>query len=311
MAKIDDVVQGVHQPQAGGSRTRGRGEEGHGRPRRPKQIDCFVSGVDITAGSDWRREIRSRLAKSHLLLLLFTAPTKNWDWCLYETGLYTRFDLTEPRSVVCLFDPGQASPSPLADLQGVPVDVDKAPRLPGFVVPPGHGRFPTTGAAGRWRPRSRPIRWRRRLVPSSRAFRRSGSASTHYPCHRLVLSFSESDDMAKGIPESARVVVGPNDTTEYTMSLFDLGGGERHAELGRSVGGRGRDKSGMAKELDTHFLLALKEELFRPSRPHALRRQEPGSGAALPSDPLQHLARAPGRAACRTAPPGPTSGPAP
>ena len=84
-----------------------------------------MSGVDITAGVDWRREIRSALAESHLLVLLFTAPTKNWDWCLYETGLYTRFDLTGPRSVVCLFTPGQGSPSPLADLQGVPVDIDR------------------------------------------------------------------------------------------------------------------------------------------------------------------------------------------
>ena len=51
-------------------------------------IDCFVSDVDITAGTDWRREIRSALARSHILLLLFTAPAKNWDWCLFETGLY-------------------------------------------------------------------------------------------------------------------------------------------------------------------------------------------------------------------------------
>jgi TIR domain len=82
----------------------------------PELIHCFVSGVDIAAGVDWRREIRSVLAESHLLVLLFTAPTKNWDWCLYETGLFTRFDLADPRSVVCLSAAGQGSPSPLADL---------------------------------------------------------------------------------------------------------------------------------------------------------------------------------------------------
>jgi hypothetical protein len=91
----------------------------------PELIDCFVSGVDITAGMDWRRQIRGVLAKSHLLVLLFTAPSKNWDWCLFETGLYTRFDQTEARSVICLFSPGEASPSPLADLQGVPATADK------------------------------------------------------------------------------------------------------------------------------------------------------------------------------------------
>src|SRR5258708_13668259 len=95
---------------------------------RPKLIDCCVSGIDITAGMDWRRETRSVLARSHLLVLLFTAPSKNWDWCLYETGLYTRFERAEKNqvsSVVCLFSPGQASPSPIADLQGVPVQADK------------------------------------------------------------------------------------------------------------------------------------------------------------------------------------------
>jgi hypothetical protein len=104
-----------------------------GLAHRPKQIDCFVSGVDITAGTDWRREIRSRLATSHLLLLLFTEPSRNWDWCLYETGLYTRFDKLEKNdvsAVVCLFHPSQASPSPLADLQGVPASTDK---LRGFL----------------------------------------------------------------------------------------------------------------------------------------------------------------------------------
>ena len=88
-------------------------------------IDCFVSGADIPAGVEWRREIRSALAKSHALVLLFTEPSKNWDWCLYETGLYTRFDRNEARAVICLFSAGGASPSPLADVQGVPADASK------------------------------------------------------------------------------------------------------------------------------------------------------------------------------------------
>jgi hypothetical protein len=90
-----------------------------------KAITCFVSGHDITAGADWRREVRGALARSHMLVLLFTAPSKNWDWCLFETGLYTRSDNTDIRAVVPLFHPGQASPSPLADLQGVPAKADK------------------------------------------------------------------------------------------------------------------------------------------------------------------------------------------
>jgi hypothetical protein len=96
------------------------------------------------------------------------------------------------------------------------------------------------------------------------AFRRSGSASTYYPCHRLVLSLSESDDITKGIPESARVMLGPNGTSGYTMSLFDLAGGtgkRTWGDLLRAVHGT---EAAWRRELDSHFLQALNEQLFSP-----------------------------------------------
>ena len=230
---------------------------------KPERIECFVSGVDITAGMDWRREIRSALGKSHLLLLLFTAPSKNWDWCLFETGLYTRFDRTDAHSVVCLFSPGEASPSPLADLQGVPAAPDKV------------GAFLDSLCRRTWEMSDD---WRRgALVPEIEAhqveaaaraiveaFRRSGSASTYYPCHRLVLSLSESDDITRGIPESAQVMLGPNSTSDYTMSLFDLAGGtgkRTWGDLLRAVHGT---EATWRRELDAHFLQALDEQLFLP-----------------------------------------------
>ena len=53
------------------------------------QIKTFVSGSNLVAGSDWNAEIRSQLMESHLLLLVFTQPSNNGDWCLYEAGLFT------------------------------------------------------------------------------------------------------------------------------------------------------------------------------------------------------------------------------
>jgi hypothetical protein len=230
----------------------------------PELIDCFVSGVDIPAGVDWRREIRSVLAKSHALVLLFTAPSNNWDWCLYETGLYTRFDENDVHSVICLFSPGGASPSPLADLQGVPADSSKV------------RAFLDTLCRRTWEVSDD---WHRGALAAditerkldkaasaiADAFRRSGSASTYYPCHRLVLSLSEDDDITRGIPEKARVLVGPNDTSGYTLSLFDLAGGEpatrTWGDLLQAVGGT---EAAWRRELDSHFLLALDEQLFPP-----------------------------------------------
>ena len=229
----------------------------------PGLIDCFVSGIDIMAGMDWRREIRGALARSHLLVLLFTTPSKNWDWCLYETGLYTRFDMTEVGSVVCLFSAGQASPSPLANLQGVPAETDKVRAFLDLFC------RKTWKICDDWRrgalaPEIAPKTVETAARTITEAFRRSGSASTYYPCHRVVLSLSESDDIASGIPESAQVVEGPSDTAGYTMSLFDLasGTGKRTwGDLLRAVQGTTAD---WRRELDSHFLKALHEELFPP-----------------------------------------------
>jgi hypothetical protein len=60
------------------------------------------------------------------------------------------------------------------------------------------------------------------------------------------------------------VLEGPNDTTDYTMALFNLGSGtgpRTWGDLLRAVQGA---KAEWRKELDSHFLLALKEELFSP-----------------------------------------------
>jgi hypothetical protein len=236
----------------------------------PGLIDCFVSGVDITAGMDWRREIRSVLARSHLLVLLFTAPSKTWDWCLFETGLYTRFDRTDVRSVVCLFSPGEAPPSPLTDLQGVPAAADMVRAFLDSLC------RRTWEISDDWRrgalaPKIASDQVEAAAHAIAEAFRRSGSSSTYYPCHRLVLSLSESDDITRGIPESARVMLGPNGTSGYTMSLFDLAGGTGERTWGDLLRAVHGTEAAWRRELDSHFLHALDEQLFSPieGRMHA------------------------------------------
>ena len=85
-------------------------------------LECFVSGRDIYPGDDWRERIRSELNRSNMLLLLYTEPTEDWSWCLYEAGLYTRLDrVRESPPVVCLYR-GAYRPGPLQNIQGVQVD---------------------------------------------------------------------------------------------------------------------------------------------------------------------------------------------
>jgi TIR domain len=227
----------------------------------PGHVDCFVSGVDITAGMDWRREIRTVLARSHLLILLFTTPSKNWDWCLYEAGLYTRFDKVGDAAVVCLFNPVDSSPSPLADLQGVPAERDKLRAFLELMC------LRTWELTDQWRlgalaPKIRAADLDASAESIALAFLRAGSTSTYYPCHRVVLSFSERDDIATGIPTTARVTEGQSGTSSYTMSLFNLAGGTVTRTWGDLLAGVDGLDAPWRAELDEHFLLALNERLF-------------------------------------------------
>ena len=212
---------------------------------------------------------QERPRQSHALVLLFTAPSKNWDWCLYETGLYTRFDRSEARAVVCLFSAGGASPSPLADVQGVPAEASKVRAFLDALC------RRTWEVSDDWR--------RGALAPEIATDDQVEAAALRH--YRGVPPFGVGFDVlpvpspgavvvrvrrlsAKGIPESARVMVGPNDTSGYTMSLFDLAGGEpaqrTWGDLLRAVDGT---EAALAPGLDSRFLQALDEEPAHRSRP--------------------------------------------
>jgi hypothetical protein len=229
------------------------------------RIDCFVSGLDISAGTDWRTEIRTALTKSHLLVLLFTAPSKHWDWCLYETGLFTRFDRAENRAVVCLFNPADSVPSPLANLQGVPAAKDK---LVAFLDQLSKRTWELSDdwRFGALQPDVTDDTLAAAADAIALAFDKAGSLSTYFPCHRIVLTLQETDDPSNGIPEAAQVREGPADTSSYTMSLFNLGGGTAQRTWGDLLRAADAEEEGWRKELDEHFKLALREQLFRSSR---------------------------------------------
>ena len=77
----------------------------------------------IGAGTEWAGEIVKAIRQTHLFLLLFTDSTVDWDWCMYEAGLFHGcFAENEKRRLVCLQSPYTllgAPPSPLARYQTV------------------------------------------------------------------------------------------------------------------------------------------------------------------------------------------------
>jgi TIR domain len=227
-------------------------------------IECFVSGVDIAAGADWNREIRSHLARSHLLVLLFTQPTQTWDWCLYETGLFTRFEHDDVTAVVCLFSPELGGPRPLANLQGVEARTETVTRFLTTLCKE------TWQVSDDWRlgavaPRVRPAQIDGAAAKIVRAFPRAARDDTaYYPCHRVVLDLRDIEEIADHIPEDARVLEGPGGTSGFTLSVFNLADGRRQLTWrDLLVAVDGLDAS-WRQQLDRRFVAAMNDELFTP-----------------------------------------------
>ena len=232
------------------------------------RIKCFVSGVNLTAGADWNAEIRSQLLVSHLLILLFTEPSKNWDWCLYEAGLFT--SLGEEHSVVCLYRAEDGSPRPLSNLQGVPVEPQAVQRFLTQLCEQ------TWLIAQKWRmgalhPKVDSARVAQLATTIVDAFpRRAATAPagplTHFPCHRVVLDLRQIDTITAGIPLDARVVEGEGATSTFTLSLFNLTQGLRSRTWGDLVEATDKERRSWLADLDFRFDAALKEQLFSPSK---------------------------------------------
>ena len=68
---------------------------------------------DIEPGEDWLVRLRKELKRANILLLLLTKPARDdFDWPLYEAGLFESLDEEDRRRVVCVYaDPGETSSS--------------------------------------------------------------------------------------------------------------------------------------------------------------------------------------------------------
>jgi TIR domain len=79
----------------------------------------FNIAENIPKGNDWSNWIKEKLSVSDILLLLYTDPTEEWDWCLYEAGLFTPLNSDDYRRVICIYAQDSDPPRPLGLLQGV------------------------------------------------------------------------------------------------------------------------------------------------------------------------------------------------
>ncbi|MEP7112106.1 MAG: toll/interleukin-1 receptor domain-containing protein [Ilumatobacteraceae bacterium] len=227
-------------------------------------VECFVSGANIGAGTDWNREIRESLKRSHLVVLLFTNPTQNWDWCLYEAGLFTRLDEEDVHAVVSLFHPEGSAPRVLQNLQGVPAGQSQLREFLESLCK-STWRVSDDWRKGPLNSRVRPEVLQAAAAQIEDAFPPSRSHATHHPCHRLLLDLSTASASSDGIPDDALVVEGPGATETYTLSLFQVASGERSRTWGELIAALDGADAPWRRQLDRRFAAALRGELFAPT----------------------------------------------
>jgi len=90
--------------------------------------EVFLS-ENIVRGADWRIEVKKQLATTDFLLLLYTDPDANWDWCFYEAGLFEDLkrhyspahlsgaDEDERFRTICLLSHAVDVPGPMQNFQ--------------------------------------------------------------------------------------------------------------------------------------------------------------------------------------------------
>jgi hypothetical protein len=74
---------------------------------------------EIPAGTKWRDFIVDHTATANWLILLMTDPDEDWDWCLFECGLFEAGIVSSADRLICLLPPRYKPPSQLSHFQAV------------------------------------------------------------------------------------------------------------------------------------------------------------------------------------------------
>ena len=74
-------------------------------------------GKEIT-GRKWREKIRASMREANWFILLLPDPSDDWDWCLFETGLFEAH-LTSADRLICIHHPDTKVPDQIEGYQAV------------------------------------------------------------------------------------------------------------------------------------------------------------------------------------------------
>ncbi|MDF1554991.1 MAG: hypothetical protein P1P84_18120 [Deferrisomatales bacterium] len=75
-------------------------------------------------GQPYRQAIKTAVCGANWFILLLPDPSDDWDWCLYETGVFDCQPTSADR-LICLHHPDTEIPDPIKDYHGVPATLPK------------------------------------------------------------------------------------------------------------------------------------------------------------------------------------------
>lgn len=77
-----------------------------------------------SSGKEWRKLISEAIKKSNWFILLLPDPSEDWDWCLFETGLFEAQRQSGDR-LICLHHPQTEVPDQINIYQAISAEVPK------------------------------------------------------------------------------------------------------------------------------------------------------------------------------------------
>jgi hypothetical protein len=80
------------------------------------------------AGKKWRDQIQKAVKEANWFILLLPDPSDDWDWCLYETGLFEA-QFTMGDRLICLHHPDTEVPNPIEGYHAVAATVPEVEKF--------------------------------------------------------------------------------------------------------------------------------------------------------------------------------------
>jgi hypothetical protein len=87
-------------------------------------ISCQADFDEKFVGKNWRNWIKEKISSANWFILLLPDPSDDWDWCLFETGLFDR-GYTSADRLICLHHPETEIPNPIEDYHAVAATIEE------------------------------------------------------------------------------------------------------------------------------------------------------------------------------------------